>query len=235
MTPTSLPVVHCLINVYAAKDRAWFCDDYRPISSFVTTPPDSHAESVIGIGTVRLPVKISPDAEKSTLALRRPVNEIYLLDGTPAGFFKNERLTQLRLSGPRVGPRDTTSPGSPMQTRALINRQELGWRSLFQLWLLLCGIGQLSPFVLGNSYWINATWSAEEREKCVVQAPRSVSPTPHDLPQQTPDPLSDGEKRWLKDHYGGEFQFLRSFGLSIYKDEDREQGRQIMRVMMSKD
>lgn len=36
----------------------------------------------------------------------------------------------------------------------------------------------------------------------------------------------------MKFHYGGEFHFLTSYGLSIYKDEDREEGRGIMRAFM---
>ncbi|KAL9622659.1 MAG: hypothetical protein Q9160_002969 [Pyrenula sp. 1 TL-2023] len=41
------------------------------------------------------------------------------------------------------------------------------------------------------------------------------------------------EKQWLKIHYGDEFHLLRDFGLSIYKDEDREEGRTILRKIMA--
>jgi hypothetical protein len=35
-------------------------------------------------------------------------------------------------------------------------------------------------------------------------------------------PYTDEEKGWLKREWGGEFKFLAAYGLSIYKDEDRE-------------
>ena len=53
--------------------------------------------------------------------------------------------------------------------------------------------------------------------------------------QNTNGPLTQVEKKWLKDNYGGEFHFLREHGLSIYKEEDREEGRTIVRAMMQED
>jgi hypothetical protein len=47
--------------------------------------------------------------------------------------------------------------------------------------------------------------------------------------------LSTVEKQWLKDNYGGEFDFLMSYCLSICKDEDREEGRGIFRAVMNQD
>lgn len=48
-------------------------------------------------------------------------------------------------------------------------------------------------------------------------------------------PLSAEEKQWLKKHYDGEFKFLQSFQLSIYKDEERAYGRRILRGLMDRD
>lgn len=45
-------------------------------------------------------------------------------------------------------------------------------------------------------------------------------------------PLTEREKQYLKKHYGNEFHFLRAYALSIYKEEDREEGREILRGMM---
>ena len=50
--------------------------------------------------------------------------------------------------------------------------------------------------------------------------------------QNTLNPLTKAEKKWLKDNSGGEFQFLREQGLSIHKEEDRQEGREIMKAMM---
>lgn len=43
------------------------------------------------------------------------------------------------------------------------------------------------------------------------------------------------EKTWLKKYYGNEFRFLRDFGFSIYKEEDREDRRTLLRTSMQED
>ncbi|KAK3988224.1 hypothetical protein QBC44DRAFT_293333 [Cladorrhinum sp. PSN332] len=43
------------------------------------------------------------------------------------------------------------------------------------------------------------------------------------------------EKLWLEVNWGGEFKFLAAYGLSIHKDEDREEGRRIARAMIARD
>ena len=48
-------------------------------------------------------------------------------------------------------------------------------------------------------------------------------------------PLTEDEKRFLKANFGGEFHFLRQHGLSIYKEEDRDEGRTILRALMAQD
>jgi hypothetical protein len=40
------------------------------------------------------------------------------------------------------------------------------------------------------------------------------------------------EKQWLKKHWRGEFHFLIAYGLKIYNEEDREEGRAIVRAFM---
>ncbi|KAF7531157.1 hypothetical protein G7054_g9152 [Neopestalotiopsis clavispora] len=43
------------------------------------------------------------------------------------------------------------------------------------------------------------------------------------------------EKAWLKKHWGNEHKFLQAFGLSIYKEDEREEGRAIVRDLMQPD
>jgi hypothetical protein len=40
------------------------------------------------------------------------------------------------------------------------------------------------------------------------------------------------EKQWLKKHWRDEFHFLIAYGLKIYNEEDREEGRAIVRAFM---
>ena len=48
-------------------------------------------------------------------------------------------------------------------------------------------------------------------------------------------PYTDVEKAWLNKHFSSEFAFLRQYGLSIHKDEDREEGKRILRTFMGDD
>ncbi|KAG7408506.1 hypothetical protein Forpe1208_v011969 [Fusarium oxysporum f. sp. rapae] len=48
-------------------------------------------------------------------------------------------------------------------------------------------------------------------------------------------PLRANENAWVKKHYGDEFKFLQAHGLSIFKEEDRAEGRIMVRTMISCD
>jgi hypothetical protein len=45
-------------------------------------------------------------------------------------------------------------------------------------------------------------------------------------------PYTAAEKKWLKDAWKDEFHFLQAYQLSIYKEEDREEGRAIVRAFI---
>ncbi|OAR01014.1 hypothetical protein LLEC1_02167 [Akanthomyces lecanii] len=124
-----------------AKDRSWFDADYKPISSVLTsdapvigigtvhlpvkqTPAARHR----GHGTLTLRnVLHVPSAlcniigtplfhdYKVTLApIPGSDGTISLSDGTPVGYFApGRRLTEVRLSGPPIGPRVGPSPFKP--------------------------------------------------------------------------------------------------------------------------
>lgn len=47
--------------------------------------------------------------------------------------------------------------------------------------------------------------------------------------------LTTKQRAWLKRHWDGEFKFLRAYQLSIYKDEDRLEGREILKALMEAD
>ncbi|KAF2997779.1 hypothetical protein E8E14_002463 [Neopestalotiopsis sp. 37M] len=43
------------------------------------------------------------------------------------------------------------------------------------------------------------------------------------------------EKAWLKKHWGNEHKFLQAYGLSIYKEDEREEGRALVRDLVQPD
>ena len=111
-------------------------------------------------------------------------------------------------------------------------------------------------------YWIHATWPKSEGARwhrlkgkmlhdvndlgSTVQAQKTEG-TPADrlltelskmeLTKDNPKnpPYTQEEKDWLKKHFDGEFRFLRAYGLTIYEEEERAEGRQILRALMEGD
>ncbi|KAK5681424.1 hypothetical protein LTS10_005954 [Elasticomyces elasticus] len=56
---------------------------------------------------------------------------------------------------------------------------------------------------------------------------------PSTLPLSTA--LTVAERAWMKENYGGEWKFLRIHGLDINDPEERDEGRSIMKALMSED
>lgn len=95
---------------------------------------------------------------------------------------------------------------------------------------------------------INATWPDSERQRWAV-AQASCLGLDHGTNWEVSDggkgkdkaeaapsaPYTEAEKGWLKREWGGEFKFLAAYGLSTYKDEDRDEGRRMARAMMEVD
>ncbi|KAK4609065.1 hypothetical protein CLAFUW4_14251 [Fulvia fulva] len=48
-------------------------------------------------------------------------------------------------------------------------------------------------------------------------------------------PYTTEENDWLKQHWTDEFHFLRAYGLSIYKEEHRAEGRLMVRAFIEQD
>jgi hypothetical protein len=105
-----------------------------------------------------------------------------------------------------------------------------------------------------TAYVIRATWPDSERAKyenhCKAAIAAAKLPATHATAASTASaasaapvatasapPLNAEEKDWLKHKsgFGDEFQFLRAHGLSIYKEEDREEGRRIIRAFKVRD
>ncbi|KAI1071507.1 hypothetical protein LB507_005411, partial [Fusarium sp. FIESC RH6] len=218
---SSMPFVDYNSDVHAAKDWTWFGADYTPFDSMIGSMAGEARTPVVGIGTVELPVKRSPSAtgpisRHPTLAQRpsRPHTHFPILD---------EYTVQ-------TGFDDKDTKGT-IKDKHGRNAAYFDPRlKLYQVRLSGPLIGPrvgLAPFEVSKLYVINVLWVDSEREKWEnLRASKA-------LPQAEVGPPTTGEKHWLKDHWGGEFQFLMSHGLNINKEDDREEGRSILRAIMA--
>lgn len=218
-------------NVHVANDRDWFTT-YTAFPTRVGTYINGAGVEVLGIGDVELEVRkvVGEAARKrrgrktSTIILRdvlyapgyicnvvgSPISHDYglILDfGTNCGYLTN------------------------LQTKATVGLLDM--TTLLKLWLKGQAKGQ-SSLDPRQEYMINAIWSEGERRPWKLSKSEGAPSQPQDtIAARTESwPYTAEEKRWLKDNYRGEFHFLMAHGLSVYKEEDREEGRRIARALM---
>jgi hypothetical protein len=213
-------------NVHVANDRAWFTS-FTPFETYLGTYLSSKSRiEVAGIGTVELNVKLRTQkrghqTNTRIITLRDVLyapHTICNIFGLPEHSDYNVELDFSQKCGSLID----------------IDGNRAGLVQFLKLpRLRLHAQRGTSSLEDGVAYMINAQWSDTERARWEAhqtqQLSASVSSNKADVPYTTE------EKAWLKKHYGGEYKFLRSFGLSIYKEEDRTDGRHIARRMMAED
>ncbi|TFA97824.1 hypothetical protein CCMA1212_010432 [Trichoderma ghanense] len=222
-------------NVHACNDRKWFTE-FTPFSSTVRSAVlTSSTSRVEGVGSVDLPVKRSPNLRgPGAHHVIRLTNVLYIpssvsnIVGMP--IFQGDAAGYAILDTPNSSGKLTDRDGKSI---AYFSPGGV----LFCLRLSGPPIGpRLAPskFEPDVAYCLSIRWPEEERERWEAHC----RPTTTDMQQRqtsTAQPYTAEEKAWLKKHYGGEFKFLILHNLSIYDEEDRAEGRAIVRSLMKRD
>lgn len=205
-------------NVHVANHRDWFTtfSEFKTKLGSIYFGPDVGPE-VLGVGDVELELvkSVSPAGRKSfqTIVLK----DVLYAPECVTNIFAGHLRTGYRVD---FNHNIITAPETGL-TVGLVDSLDL-----CKVWLKgqPRGKSSLEPDTI---YMINATWAPEERARYEAHKKSlAVSDRPR---------YNAAEKEWMKKHFGGEFQFLRRYGLSIYKDEDREEGKQIVTSMMEHD
>lgn len=228
-------------NVHVAKDRGWF-KTYTPFKSIINPSPYTSSSSncsVLGIGTVEIPTKCSPNLSgkpsHASLHLKEVLHvpeilcniigqPIVSLDGySPVlSFGKKSNGTIKDSQGKNVAYFDPDSPLFAVKVRGPPTGPKLGLHVLQE----------------GGMYMISCHWRAAERKKW------EEFKTKNGLASSVPEPVgttchgssyTDEEKAYIKLNWRSEFHFLSQHGLNIHKEEDRAEGRQILRTLMTED
>ncbi|CAG7558039.1 unnamed protein product [Fusarium equiseti] len=214
-------------NVHAAKDRSWFGADYTTLDSVAGSMTGETRAPVVGIGTVELPVKRSPTAtgprSHGILRLRNVLHVPTLICNIIGSPILDEYTIHTDFND-----KDTKGTIKDKHGR---NAAYFDSRlKLFQVRLSGPPVGPRvgpAPLEVSKLYVINVLWADDEREKWEeLRASKA-------LQQAEAGPLTTEEKQWLKNHWGNEFKFLMSHGLNINKEDDREEGRSILRAIMA--
>lgn len=220
-------------NAHVANDIAWFTPgSYRSFETYTTTSVNNHRLPVIGVGNVELNVRVRPNrqgrASNRTIVLHNVLHAPLALCNIFGDQYLAANNVCIQIN---KGMAEMREPESGRRV-ALFKRPG----NLFSLWLK----GQpnthtsLDP---NGSYCINATWPEGEQLKW-QNVQRMQAPDPSIVSTSQPsqgDAYTADEKQWLKTHWKNEFLFLRAYGLSIYKEEDREDGRALVRSFMAEE
>jgi hypothetical protein len=245
-------VVSNTSNAHVCTHRDWLTA-FTPFASkcsYLYSETEGLAD-VIGIGTVELTVRLHAKyrAHRPTFHTIILTN-VLLVPGYASNVFAQPVSgfqMQLRVDGGMLLDKDGKCAGlieSPVLPRLRLQGQTAGCTSLEK--------GECYAI---NAYWpvaYRAKWEAFQKqarqkvEKPVEKPARQQHSKQQDEKQpakkvtaassETEEaPYTADEKAWLKKNYDGEFKFLRDLGLSMFKEEDREEGRGIARSLMEED
>jgi hypothetical protein len=227
-----------LTRISAAKDRGWF-KTYTPFTSTVYSIYGNRPLQVSGIGTVEIPTQPSPDrcgaASYDSLHLKEVLHVPDLLCNI---------LGDLNGDGYDVSLGNYLEPA----TRGTIRHRQSGTvayfdptRPLYSVEVRGNGLPRgrrLGPPALewGVPYFLNCRWDPAEQQRWQEFKAREI----HSMSAQIyvsdgNPPYTAAEKGWLKKRRITEFKFLRMYGLKMHDDEDRAEGRALVRGFMQDD
>ena len=226
-------IIQINTNVNVANSRKWF----STFTAFdLHLGEGSNSIKVEGIGSITLRVR-------SDMKVPSKVSTIMIKEALLIPEFTCNMLGQPFLddyawtSGPLCA---IWSHGDPDR------RNPLGLCTngpLRHLWLEGRKLGQSSLRELGGhfaigGYWAREgerKWEKEKRQRAQLDPSANTLPKKNDSQPSWDPPYNDEERQWLKQRFGNEYSFLRRYGLSIYEEEDRAEGRAIVRAFMQED
>lgn len=218
------------------NDIRWFAD-YIPFESRAGDMyTDQENVVVAGVGTVILPVKKAPSRSgknahgkiilRNVLHCPNALCNIFAFPGGSGTTDNGEDYDVTTVGDKKRKGAIRKKDGSPVAYFDPTGR-------LFQIKLSGPPYGPItgSTVLKGDGiYMINVRWPAAERERYAKHL-RTI----RDAITAAQPRYTDAEKEWLKGNFKNEYTFLQRYGLSIYKEEDREEGRAILRALIEDD
>ncbi|KAF2868398.1 hypothetical protein BDV95DRAFT_670466 [Massariosphaeria phaeospora] len=222
-------------NVHACKDRGWFTD-YTPFESLAGFIYGDSTMPVAGVGNVVLPVKRSPNASgpnaHGTLLLKNVLH-------CPSSICNILGYNEEFESDYSVMTGQSTNGSSKGSIRDYQGRNVAYFdpnHRMFNIKLSGPPVGPVtgpSTLSAGGLYMINVLWADTERHRWDTHQQSVAREPSNGQHSQSCASYTTEEKQWLKDNYSDEYHFLQQHGLSIYKEEDRDDGRAIVRQIMA--
>ena len=231
-------IVSTASNVHVATNRDWFIN-FTPFKTAIDTGLVTNSiVGIEGIGDVELPLELSdedsPYSADHIVTQRLILRDVLYTRESPANIIGFSILARYHRC--RFEMNSDYSEIIDMGTRSRV--AVVDNHVLYHLRLRGQRLGR-SSLDHDTAYVIRAMWPEEERQrwqrfKAVKDEPKSPL-TNRDSGSDALLPLSEQEKRFLKKHWKNEFNFLRDQGLKLMNDEDRSEGRQILKCLMERD
>ena len=209
-------ILSTISSAHCAKHRDWFVS-YKPFKSHVEGTIGGRID-VQGVGDVELRVK------KPGRNARPSYSIIWLKDVLycPSASCNQVSISSL-ASSYGVSLRPDGGEISRDDVPISVIDKPLLWK------LRLSGQSPNQTCLDKDTlYSLSFLWFDEERARWerVKAADLEIQPLLQVLP------YTEEEKEWLKQNWGGEFRFLRAHLLKIHDEQDRAEGRRIVRAMM---
>lgn len=215
-------VVSNTSNVHVANDLAWFTS-YIPFRTKLSSMPGAEPTAEAhGIGTVVLPTRIHRQGKSHKPSREITLHNVLYAPGHTVNIFATRVEADLNVPLSR-----DVAPIVKSGTTKVLGLVVL--KTLWRLWLKGQSQNQ-SSLDPNGMYYIHASWPDDEIKK--YNEFLAELKAEHASKSDHAPPLTTKEKEFLKKHYGGEFKFLLSYELSVYKKDDREEGRRILRSLM---
>ncbi|OAL46159.1 hypothetical protein IQ07DRAFT_478719, partial [Pyrenochaeta sp. DS3sAY3a] len=230
-------------NVNVATDRGWF-KTYTPFTSTVNDSSPIFASSsalpVLGIGTVEIYTKRSPNLSGISSHGSLLLAEVLHVPGFICNAI-GQPMWDLDDYGVTTGGSRGKSKGAITNSQGKNMAYFDPSRPLFVLKVRADPKGpKLGPPVLqhGTMYALGCQWSETEVQKWQKFKAENglINPKPElaSVVNKNP-PYTQDEKAFLKKHFRSEYHFLNQHGLHINKEEDRAEGRLILRAFEEAD
>jgi hypothetical protein len=181
---------------------------------------------VAGIGDVELPVHLHPERSGPNAHGKFRLRNVVHVPGSLCNIVggpSDDDYAGMQFGGLGDSGKNGQLTGSGGRRLAYLHRSG----GFFIIKLSAPPIGPVvgeSPFREGGGYLIHAFWPESEHARWAEA--QEAAPAAR---------YTAEERNWLQRNWGGEFHFLGAHGLSIYKEDDREEGRRIVRAMMRQD
>lgn len=216
-------------DVHVATHRDWFVR-YTPFRTRFGNIAGAGGTEVQGVGDVELEIRRSAVQGAGRKGSRKIIlQDVLYAPGYTCNVFSNDGYGEYDYSL-------KSDESALLEKNTGVTVGLLDKIQLWKLWLKGQPKGQ-SSLDPNGIYWINARWPESEKQRWMAHKRSSSAEAGPSTqrPSSTADndQLTPAEQRFLKQHYGNEYNFLMQHGLKMFKDEDRKEGRRILRALMT--